>query len=118
MPPVSSQRIGHIEGRLDRLEAKVDALGVEMRSLHGDTLRQMRESEATLREEMQALNDDTLRQMREGDEETRRQMREGDEETRRLMREGDEETRRLMRLLHEDVIDRIKTLGDALQPPR
>jgi hypothetical protein len=34
------------------------------------------------------------------------------------MREGDEETRRLMRLLHEDVIDRIKTLGDTLQPPR
>ena len=56
-----------------------------MRSLNADTVRQMRESEATLRQEMRA---------------------------------GDEETRRLMRSLHEDVIDRIKTLGDALLPPR
>jgi hypothetical protein len=95
MAPVS-QRIGNIEGRLDRLDAKVDALGSEMRSLNADTVRQVRESEATLRQEMRA----------------------GDEETRRQMRDGDEETRRLMRLLHEDVIDRIKTLGDTLLPPR
>ena len=30
------------------------------------------------------------------------------------IREGDEETRRYMRVLHEDLIDRIKTLGEAI----
>ena len=30
------------------------------------------------------------------------------------MREGDEETRRQMRVLHEDLVERIKTLGRGL----
>jgi hypothetical protein len=34
------------------------------------------------------------------------------------MRESEDETRRLMRVLHEEVIDRIKTLGEALRALR
>ena len=30
------------------------------------------------------------------------------------IRTGDEETRRLMRVLHEDLVERIKTVGEAI----
>jgi hypothetical protein len=30
------------------------------------------------------------------------------------IRTGDEETRRLMRVLHEDLVERIKTVGEAM----
>ena len=30
------------------------------------------------------------------------------------IREGDEETRRLMRVLHEDLIERLNTIGEGL----
>ena len=90
------QRIGEIESRLERLELRVDTLGVEIRA------------------EIRGSEEETRRQIREGDEETRRQMLEGDEETRRLLRESEDETRRLMRVLHEDVIDRIRMLGEQL----
>jgi hypothetical protein len=62
--PAAPQRIGEIESRLERLEARVDALGVELRASDDETRRLLRESE-----------DETRRQVREGDEETRRQMR-------------------------------------------
>lgn len=61
--PASAQRIGEIESRLECLEARVDALGIELRA-------------------------------------------------------SDEETRRQMRVLHEDVIDRIRTLGEQLAATR
>jgi hypothetical protein len=34
------------------------------------------------------------------------------------LKAGDEETHRLMRLLHEDVIERIKILGDQIETRR
>ena len=83
----SPDRIGEIEQRLERLEAKVDALGPDLRT-----------------------------EILTSEEETRRLIREGDEETRRLMWEGDEETRRQMRLLHEEVIGRIALLGESRSP--
>ena len=49
--------------------------------------------------------------MRSGDEETRRALREE-------MRSGDEETRTLMRVLHEDAINRIAVIGEALRPTK
>ena len=62
MAAAAADRIGEIEQRLERLEAKVDALGPDLRA------------------EIRSSEEETRRQMREGDEETRRQMREGDEE--------------------------------------
>ena len=47
-------------------------------------------------------------------DELRKEMKELHKELREELREGDEETRRQMRGLHEDVIDRIKTLGENL----
>jgi len=57
----------------------------------------------------------------EGDTETRRYLEakiiEGDAETRRYLEtkivEGDTETRTFMRVLHEDLVERIRLLGDA-----
>jgi hypothetical protein len=87
----SSDRIGQIEHGLERLGAKVDALGADLRvELHTS--------------------------IKTSEEETRRLIREGDEETRRQMREGGEETRRQMRLLHEEVIGRIALLGESRPP--
>jgi hypothetical protein len=40
-------------------------------------------------------------------------MRAGHEALRAEMLAGDEETRRLMRVLHENVIERIATLGEG-----
>ncbi len=78
--------------------------------------RQTLQRENAMRAEFSAVRGD----MGAGDEETRRVLREeiraGDEETRQVLgeaiRAGDEETRSLMRALHEDVIERIKGLGE------
>lgn len=51
----------------------------------------------------------------------REEIRAGVEETRRSLREetraGDEETRRQMRVLHEDLVERLKTIGEAINQP-
>jgi hypothetical protein len=60
-------------------------------------------------------------EIRTGDEDTRRvlraEIRAGDQETRRILqaeiREGDRETQRQMRVLHEEIIGRIKLLGEG-----
>lgn len=57
MAAAAADRIGDIEQRLERLEAKVDALGPDLEA------------------EIRSSEEDTQRLMRAGDEETRRQMR-------------------------------------------
>ena len=87
---------------LQELPAKVDALASQISQLHG-----------AMDVGFSALDTELRAEIRAGDEETRRQMREGDEETRRQLRRGDRKTRRYMRVLHEEVIGRIKLLGEA-----
>jgi hypothetical protein len=48
----------------------------------------------------------------------RSEMRQEFAAVRRELREGDEETRRYMRVLHEDLVDRIKMLGEAIDERR
>jgi len=45
----------------------------------------------------------------------RQEMRAVEAALRKEIQAGDEETRRYMRVLHEDVIDRIKRLSDAIE---
>jgi hypothetical protein len=118
----------------DEMRAEFSATRAEAHTLNEETRRGLRdeiragdeETRRVLREEIRAGDEETRRVLREeiraGDEETRRVLREeiraGDEETRRVLRgeirAGDEETRRYMRVLHEEVIDRLRTIGESL----
>jgi hypothetical protein len=92
--------------RVDSLEAKVGAL-------------------EHLPAQIARLEVVLLGEIRSGDEGTRLSLRDeiraGDEETRRSLREeiraGDEETRRQTRVLHEDLVERLKTIGEGLTRP-
>jgi F0F1-type ATP synthase membrane subunit b/b' len=107
--------------RVTALEHQVGRLRIEMREedektrqlITGskeETRRLITESEGETR---RLLTEETRRLITESKEETRRLIAESEEETRRLVKESDEETRRFMRILHEEVIDRIKTIGES-----
>jgi hypothetical protein len=95
--------------RLERLEREVSDL-IEM----SGAIRSLEQQLLHLRNDVGAL----LPAIVAGDEETRRVLREeiqaGDEQTRRVLleqiRAGDEQSQRFMLVLHEDLVDRIKTL--------
>ncbi len=101
-----ASRVKAIEQRMETWGARFDEIGAQI---------------SQLRDEMRTQFSAVRGEIRHGDEEVsltlREEIRAGDEETRRALREeiraGDEETRSLMRVLHEDVIERIATLGNA-----
>src|SRR5688500_9950029 len=103
------RRVDSLEERVTRLEE----LPVRMDRLESQIVQ--------LRTEMHDEFSAVRLEVRSGDEETRRSLREeirnGDEETRRSLREeirnGDEETRRYMRVLFEDLVDRLKVIGEG-----
>jgi len=106
-----------------------ESLRDEIRVGDEETRRQLRdeirvgdeETRRQLRDEIRAGDEETRRQLRDeiraGDEETRRQLRDeirtGDEATQSLMRELVQETRAHMLVLHEDLVERIKRIGEA-----
>lgn len=100
-------RMDRLEGQvlqLDRrVEAGISAIRTEMRALDQETREQ-------LTAEMRALNEATREQltaqMRAINEETRAQLT-------TQMQALNEETWRHARVLHEDLVERIKTLGEA-----
>ena len=127
-----------LEKRVIALEAAVSAF-VTVRDL--DAMQAaLSQQILQLGHQMHAEFSAVRQEIRAGDEETRRVVREethalveqrtaeilalvaqGDEETRRVLREviraGDKETRTLTRALHEDVVDRIKRLGNGRSRP-
>ena len=125
MPPESLRvRVERLEKRveiLEQLPERVSALGTqivllrdEMRSEFSATQSISRQGDDTvvnlLREEIRESNENTIRKLRD-------EIRRGDENTVRVLREeiraGEEETRQYMRVLHEEVIQRIATLGEG-----
>jgi hypothetical protein len=86
---------------LETLPAKVDALADQIVQQRGE----MRAEFSALRLEMRELN-----------EETRREMRELNEETKQLARDLNAETRTHMLVLHEDLVERIKRIGEGPPP--
>jgi len=117
---------------LETLPARVDALAEQIVQLRDDMLGAFsalrtetragdEETRESLRDEIRAGDEETRRQLRDeiraGDEETRRQLRDeirtGDEATQSLMRELVQETRAHMLVLHEDLVERIKRIGEA-----
>jgi len=87
---------------LETLPARVDALTDQI---------------VQLRDEMHAEFSALRAEMRAGDEATRDLLRAeiqtGDEATRQLMRDLIQETRTHMLVLHEDLVERIKRLGEG-----
>ena len=106
MPPQTLvKRVESLEARmtvLETLPARVDALESQI---------------VQLRDEMRNEFSAVCSEIRHGDEETRRSLREeiraGDEETRRALREEIRDLGSQMRILHEDMIQRFKTLEDG-----
>jgi hypothetical protein len=127
---------------LETLPAKIDALADQIVQLRGEmrsefsALRaEMRggddvvregvrdeiragdeETRRVLREEIRAGDEETRRQMREINDETRREMRQLNDETRQLMVDLNAETRTHMLVLHEDLVERIKRIGEGPAP--
>ena len=125
---------------LQGLPAQVAELGTQILQLRTDMDARLSATTADLRAEIRAGDEATRQTIQASEEETRRQIRECKEEIRSEIREckeeirgeigeckeeirgeireSQEETRRFMRVLHEDVIDRIKHLGEAPPSPR
>ena len=101
---------------LEWLPAKVDALAAQIVQLRDE----MRAEFSAIRVEMRTGDLATQASLREeiraGDEETRRVLREEIRASENLMRELIGETRAHMLVLHEDLVERIKRIGEALAP--
>jgi hypothetical protein len=100
--------------RISRLEAEVSAFRWELR----EGFEVLREG---LRAEIRAGDEETRHLIEESTAETRRLIDESTaetrrliEETRQLIQESEDETRRFMRVLHEDVVSRLQSTGEAL----
>jgi predicted component of type VI protein secretion system len=100
-------RMDRLEGQvlqLDRrLEAGISAIRTEMRALDEETREQLT---AEMRALDQATREQLTAEMRALNEATREQLT-------AEMRALNEETWRHARVLHEDLVERIKTLGEA-----
>jgi DNA repair ATPase RecN len=99
------RRLEFLEQRvmvLETLPAKIDALADQIVQLRGE----MRSEFSALRAEVRA-----------SDDETRREMRALNEETKQLARDLNAETRTHMLVLHEDLVERIKRIGEGSAPP-
>jgi predicted phage gp36 major capsid-like protein len=89
-----------LEERVDMLERRVEIL-----EQLPERVTALEVQIVQLRDEMRAEFSATRAEARAGDEHVVRTLREE-------IRAGDEETRQFMRILHEEVIERIKALGD------
>ncbi len=104
---------------IERLERQIVELRVEMRSEFSAVRAEMRAGDeatrAELREEIRAGDQVTRRELRDEiravDESLRGLVEERTAEIHRVVAAGDEETRLLMRVLHEELIERINTIG-------
>ncbi len=92
-----------LEKRVAALEAALSGFVTvaDLERVQAALSQQILQLESAMRAEFSAVRSE----MRAGDAETRQGLREE-------IRAGDEETRSLMRALHEDVIERLKLLGN------
>lgn len=109
-----------IENRVEILEKKVEPLELLPGRVDHLTLQvdQLTLQVVQLRQDMQVEFSSVRAEMRLGDEETRSLIRELELRLRSAIRAGDEETRTFMRVLYEDLVERIKRLGEGPLPLR
>lgn len=101
--------------RMTALEAQVATFRAETNAGFTALREEMQAGDAALRGEIRA-GDAALRdEIRAGDATLRDEIRRVEAALRKEIQSGDEETRRYMRVLHEGVIERIKTVGDAIE---
>ena len=106
-----------LPARIDGLQEQIVHLRSEMTGEFSAVRAEMREQGEQLRAEMREQGEQLRAEMREQGDELRAEMREqGDnlrQQLRSEIREGDEATRTLMRVLHEEVIERLKTIQNG-----
>jgi hypothetical protein len=105
----------HKVGALEELPARVDALSSQILHLRAE----MREEFSAVRVEMKAGDEETRALIKATEAELREAIGAGDEETRALMTVLNQETRTHMLVLHEQLVERIKWLGEgeSASPP-
>ena len=101
---------------LEMLPAKVDALATQIVQLRDEMRAEFSAIRAEMRTGDLATQGSLREEIRAGDEETRRVLREEIRGSEDLMRELNRETRAHMLALHEDLVERIKRIGEALVP--
>ena len=107
------ERVRAVESQILQLRGEMQdgfsALRTDMRALHAQTIQVVE----TLNAETNRRLDETNRRMEKSNAGTNRHMEELNSETRRQAAELNAETRSHMLVLHEEVIDRIKRLGNG-----
>ena len=88
-------------------------LRAEIAACKGDLQAKVADCREELRSEIVAAKDELRGEIGSAKEELRGEYRASEAETRALMRTLNDETRAHMLVLHEDVIERIKRLGDG-----
>lgn len=109
--------IATLPDRVTAVEAQVGLLRTEMHEFRTETKdefakvrQEAKDESSTLRQEMRDLNLETRQEMRDLNDKTHQEVQDLSEQ----MREQLEETNRHMRVLHGEVIDRIRALGEGL----
>lgn len=98
-------RVEVLEQQMDAVEGRFDRLEVHIAEFRQDLSTQI----SQLRDEVHAADAATRVDLRAEIRAEGAAIRDG---LRKEIRDGDEETRRFMRVLHEDLIDRIKRIGE------
>jgi hypothetical protein len=122
--PSLLDQLASVPERLDAVEARVERVGTtlekfrrEVRNELGSVRAEMDDGLSPVRAEMPegfsavGATHDGLGAVRA---EMQREFAATREELRAEMREGDEDTRRYMRVLHEEVIERVKTIQEGM----
>lgn len=106
------ESLEQLPDRVSAVESQIVQLRVEMRDGFSALRSEIGAVDSGLRAEIKAGDEETRALIKTSEEETRALIKASEEETRALIKAGDDETHRYMRVLHEDVIERIKWLGE------
>ena len=101
-------QVGGLVGQVDRLEVRLGGLATQFLQSREEVTLEF----SAIHGELHGLRDGQ-RELREGQQRLDSQMHEGQERLASQMREGDERLGSQMRVLYEDLVERIKWLGEG-----
>jgi len=110
-------RMDDVERRGERMERELKAFRQEFATSRGEVQQEF----ANVWKEIAAFRVEVQQQFADVRQEfvaVRTEMTTLGETLRHEIRDGDEETRRYTRELHEDLVERISTLGNGTRPPK
>ncbi|MDE3154762.1 MAG: hypothetical protein KGN76_06645 [Acidobacteriota bacterium] len=104
--PTLKQRVGDLEVRADRQEERMAAVEEQLREFRGE----FNAFRVEVRNEFAAVRQEFREEIAKSADRVR-------EDLRGEIAKSADETRRYMRVLYEDLVQRIKTLGEGFPPP-